>query len=325
MRILVPDEHQLQAETTAVLNGHHKDVDMTPWERIAQANQMALEAAKDPYIRQAAVSALKNCQNVPARGGQVLAKWLRKNVTYAAEAPGVEVLQGPFTTLALRLGDCDDLAITWASLARSVGIDAYVAGVAEKSVPDALLHAVGYDHNLNAHWELSLDRRWGGNWVQPLAFKLPASYLSVWWSPEEHRKGYWVDDGQGYRAVDSAPEPTKGTQTMLIRYGNPKAPPAATGVYADKTGTAPAGSDPGGGTSIRDSWRETGQDTVGTVVSWLFGGDSPIDDDVSTPPALPDPLLDPFSTQAAPGVPSWIWGLLGLGAVGGLVVYMVKK
>lgn len=319
------DEHKLQSDVTTVLNGTHRDVDMTPWQRIAQANQMALEAAKDPYIRHAAVEALKGCHNIRARGAEHIAKWLRKNITYSEEALGVEVLQGPFTTLALRSADCDDLAITWCALTRACGLDTYVAGVASVDDPNALLHAVGYDNGSNTHWELSKDYRWGGPLFQPLVFKRPTGYLTVWWSPEEHRKGYWVDRGNGYERVQETRElPTKRQETMRIVN-----PYDAKGQWYDESTATTIAKDtgvidsPSGESDRRTFWRGIGGDVATSFTdvftSWLRPPDETL---AELPPEEGQMVL---VSEDKPGVPTWVWGILGLGAIGGLVWYAVKQ
>jgi len=332
MSLSTPNEKQIQADVTSVLNGAHRDVDLSPWERIAQANQMALEAAKDPYIRQAAVEALRGCQDVPNKGGEHLAKWVRKNITYAAEAPGVEVLQGPFTTLALRTGDCDDLSITWAALARSVSIDAYVAGIAEQSDPEGLVHAVGYDQGKNTHWELSLDRRWGGPLLQPLAFTLPDGYLSVWWSPEAHRLGYWVDRGAGYEHVSTIENTENNTMPTMRRTRNPY---DAKGQWYEET-TSPANGatgKPSDGIGIESSGGSTWLERLlldplstfaGGVASQAPGAIFNSGEGLVEPPPE-DVSYMQVQPQQSSGMPTWVWGLLGLGAVGGVVWYLVKR
>lgn len=321
----VVDETSLQRDVTTVLNGAHTDVDMSPWERIAQANQMALEAAKDPYIRHAAVEALKGCGDIPGRGGEHLARWVRKNITYAAEAPGVEVLQGPFTTLALRTGDCDDLSITWASLARSVGLDAYVAGIAEKSNPEALVHAVGYDNGTKTHWELSLDKRWGGPLIQSLVFRRPQDYLAVWWSPEAHRLGYWIDLGDGYQHEEQT-QPQKEQVTM--RYRNPVDAKGQWYEEAPSNGATGKPTDGNGLGDDREWWQQIFIDPL-SVLATGFAQQAPgailgNEQGLAEPPPEDTSYMQ-VATQDRAGMPTWIWGLLGLAAVGGVVWYIAKR
>src|SRR6185503_12594383 len=125
-----------------------------------------------------------------------------------------EVLQGPLHTLAYKVGDCDDLAILWCALARSVGIDARFCGVASESDPETMVHAIGYDQGTGIHWELSQDHRWGGNRIQPLRFTTPPHYFTLWWSPEPGDPGgFWYAFPR---------EPYRRTQEpSMIRRRNP--------------------------------------------------------------------------------------------------------
>lgn len=61
--------------------------------------------------------------------GPGVALWLRQHATYRRETPGYEVLSGPISTVLTGGGDCDDLAILWASLCRAVGVEAYPCAV----------------------------------------------------------------------------------------------------------------------------------------------------------------------------------------------------
>lgn len=184
----------------------HIDVDATPFQRLALANQQAWEAAKEPALRSIALDALRGVRNVPRDGPRRLARWVRKNIRYAREAPGVELLQGPFSTLSYRVGDCDDLAILWAALGRSVGLELVVTGVAYKDDPEVLVHAVGEDVATGRKFELSKDVRWGGAAIQPVRFTRPAECYTLTWSPVD--EAYHITSGDG-------------EDTMVRRFPNP--------------------------------------------------------------------------------------------------------
>jgi hypothetical protein len=125
---------------------------------------------------------------------------------YAQEAPGVEILQGPYNSLAFRTVDCDDASILFASLTRAVGLQTYMAGVCSLEDPETLLHAVGYHGQLGngpgIHYEQIDDSRYGGS-NNGLIFEIPEGYAGVVYSPEEDLEGYWIDlgDGLGYRRM----------------------------------------------------------------------------------------------------------------------------
>jgi len=132
---------------------------MTPQASVRIASQVAARHAGDAPIRAIAAQIVAPCENVPEEGPRRIAEWVRANILYTQEAPGEEILQGPHTTLRIRTGDCDDLAILWAALCRSVGIDATVAGLKRRG-SNGYFHAMGYfDGEL---YELSLDHTYGG-------------------------------------------------------------------------------------------------------------------------------------------------------------------
>lgn len=165
-----------------------------PRERVRAANQMAAAAALEPEMRKASASILAGCRDVPRRGREVLARWIRSNIRYMWEAPGVELLQGPEETLRLGLGDCDDLAILWCALCRASGLRAYVAGVDESGAGTAFGHAVGV--GAGRFYELSKDRHYGGRGHRSLVFRPRPGDAVVWWEPDPKRGRGFVRAGE---------------------------------------------------------------------------------------------------------------------------------
>lgn len=96
-----------------------------------------------------------------ARMPEALARWIRGNVAYQLEG-AEEVFAGPAATLAIGAGDCDDVAILWASTLLACGLDARVA--IARMPPGQWSHAVGammLDDGSVELWELT-DPRWYG-------------------------------------------------------------------------------------------------------------------------------------------------------------------
>jgi hypothetical protein len=153
----------------------HVDRQMTTLQTVNVANKIAHERSKDAPIRALAsqiVGNIRDAKNdVPLR----VAQWIRSHVKYTQETPMYEILQGPYRTLGqitvptpmgdfqfkgTGTGDCDDLSILFATLCRSVGVEAYVAGIAKRQRPESFFHAMGYCNGL--FYELSLDGPYGG-------------------------------------------------------------------------------------------------------------------------------------------------------------------
>ena len=173
-------------DATAAANTAFDSV-MTKRETVQAANDIAQIRSLDAPIRALAVAIvgpLTNAQvEVPAR----IAAWIREKVQYTQETPMVEVLQGPYRTLGSSVsvqtpmgpyrfggtgtGDCDDLSILFACLCRSIGVPAYVAGIAPEGKVDSFFHAMGFSGGI--FYELSKDRPYGGLGGKTIASAAP--------------------------------------------------------------------------------------------------------------------------------------------------------
>jgi len=160
----------------------HKFVDrpMLPEDNVRAANEMAYRFAADAPIRGLAMRIIGQTDNVFRDGPPRIARWIVENVRYGQESPGIEVLQGPYTTLppgieigdfrfgGIGVGDCDDLALLFATLCRAAGIEAFFAGVAELPYNGSFVHAIGYCAANQRFYELSKDEPYGGLPNKPL-------------------------------------------------------------------------------------------------------------------------------------------------------------
>lgn len=293
------------------------------------ANQLALEGATEPVVRRAALQALLGCRDVPRLGGEQIARWIRKHIEYSMEAPGVEVLQGPLHTLSYRVGDCDDLAILWCAMARSVGINARFCGVGEDSDPETMVHAIGYDQDTGLHWELSQDHRWGGARFQPLRFQTPRGYFTLWWSPEPgDPAGFWsAGPAQPYRRTQEPSMIRRRNPAMLSRSYNPsvKTGTGTNTTYDQKSNLYTQGSlgTTGGSDILQDV-----QAGVGGLASdpgfwgFLTGYRAPAP---PTEQLLMESELPAESAPASGGVPPAVWGIIGIAAAAGLTLLVIKS
>lgn len=186
----------------------------TPWERVKIANQVAFDAANDPNMRKLAGQILKKNRNVPRTGAQAIADWIRRNFTYLQEAPGVELLQGPYTTLYAKVVDCDDAAILHTALARAAGLRTFFVGVGEKRNPKNLVHAVVYDQGTDQMFEVIDDSAYGS--PKPgIKFRLPRGYYAVYHSNEPGSEGYYASmQGSRFRRIEENNMTCKGCDTM---------------------------------------------------------------------------------------------------------------
>lgn len=192
-------------------NCHHQDyTDAVPLDRIKLASEQIHRASIDPLLRPVAVNILKGkppfgksrkARNVPKDAPKIFADWIRGSFDYAQESPGVEILQGPHTSLHTRVIDCDDGAILWATLMRLVGLDAELLGVAKSESPWVFYHAVGLDKRTGLTYELSMDGWYGGSGNRSRYFRTPGDSVTVYYDPA--RGGYFISPGYGqpYRAV----------------------------------------------------------------------------------------------------------------------------
>lgn len=154
-------------------------------QNVRLANEIAHRYSREYPVRALAGLIIEGCKDVHLEGPLCIAQWIRDNVRYVQETPGVEILQGPFTTLpswlkvgnfqftGIGCGDCDDLAILFACLCRAAGLKAYFAGVAPHEDPELFIHAIGYCAENGAFYELSLDEPYAGMPGKPVESPLP--------------------------------------------------------------------------------------------------------------------------------------------------------
>lgn len=180
-------------------------VGVTPIGRVQIANELIASTALDWRARRMAGQILRHVKNVPNEGPSHLARWVRTNILYLREAPGVEILQGLFTTSAARVGDCDDLSIMWASLLRSAGIPAFLVGIGWTSEPRVLQHAIGRDGNTGILYELTDDSSYGGPFGNGIFFRRKNGMFLVYYDPSEGHECFYVsvDKGRPFVAAKS--------------------------------------------------------------------------------------------------------------------------
>jgi len=162
-----------------------RDTVLTPEGTVQAANEIAAKYAADAPIRGLAAQILQGCANVPQDGPTLIAEWIKNNILYLQENPGVEVLQGPYHTIpsGLRIGDfefggtgagdCDDLSILFACLCRSAGLAGYACGIAEDPYKGSFVHCMGYCASNKKFYELSQDETYGGIPGKPLVLDAP--------------------------------------------------------------------------------------------------------------------------------------------------------
>ena len=163
---------------------------LSPWDRVKVANELALRFAMDPPLRRLAAAIVAGAWSVPGQGPKKIAGWIRRRFQYALEAPGVEILQGPYTSLKTRVVDCDDAALLWVTLTRAIGLQTYFCGVGDVEDPGVLLHAIGLDAATDRLYELIDDSTYGGS-LSGLRFRLPPGYFVLYYSPEPGQEGFY--------------------------------------------------------------------------------------------------------------------------------------
>lgn len=139
------------------------------------ATRLAESASRTVPVRALAHHILRHCSHVE-KAPSIVAMWIRSNLRYWRETPGVEVLSGPVSTILSGGGDCDDLAILHASLLRSIGVTAY---------PAAMGNGVSWAHMVSwcpplAPFELCLEYFYstGDELRTPLQRGQPANFLA---------------------------------------------------------------------------------------------------------------------------------------------------
>lgn len=210
LRALRPSPSMAQSGPTRLANGvadHPQVVDLpkvTPIERVKLANNMAVDASRDSQMREVATIITRGMRNVPQRAPAVIARWIRRNMSYRQESPGIEILQGPYHSLRHKVIDCDDGAILWVTLTRALGLETYFAGAGLNAQPGILYHAIGYDAGTGLHYELSVDHTYLGGARNGLHFTGPTDSFTVIYRPLGDGDGeFWVspNPGQSYEAT----------------------------------------------------------------------------------------------------------------------------
>lgn len=165
----------------------HTDGILSTQQTVQAANEVAHMRSMDAPIRALASSIVGDLSEAKSQVPMRVAVWIRKNVKYTQETPMVEILQGPYRTLGPTIkvqtpmgpfqfrgvgtGDCDDLSILFATLCRSVGVEAFLAGIAKTNRPDGFFHAMGYCNGM--FYELSKDGPYGGRGGEQIASEAP--------------------------------------------------------------------------------------------------------------------------------------------------------
>ncbi|MCW1957773.1 MAG: transglutaminase family protein [Mycobacterium sp.] len=149
----------------------------TQEDAIRLASEQAVSGANTQTVRALAIDLSRSVKSVdlfPARA----AAWVREKMLYRREHG--EVFQGPIATLRAGGGDCDDLAILFASLCLSLQVDALPAAVWYPG--GGWCHMIGFSgHRL---YELSREQ-WYSGAPDRGPKQLPAGAYVVAWDPRK--------------------------------------------------------------------------------------------------------------------------------------------
>jgi len=189
---------------------HYVDGRMSSEDTVRAANLLAFRHSADAPVRRVAASVVKGMRDVPRQAPDALAAWVRSNLLYTQESPGIEALNGANTTLWTGTGDCDDLATTWATLVRSVGVEAFVVGL-QRPGRRGFFHAVGLANG--QLYELSRDETYGAPMRGRRIVSLPPGVVGFYYDPWKRR------DGRVSDAMGSARDAWAGTQDLLSELG----------------------------------------------------------------------------------------------------------
>lgn len=173
-------------DATAAANSY-RDAVLSTHDTVRIANEIAQTRSLDAPIRALSSDIVGDIKHAKTDIPERVALWIRENVKYTQETPMVEVLQGPYRTLGGKIyvntpmgpfrfngtgtGDCDDLSILFATLCRSLGLEAFLVGVAKIDNPDSFFHAMGYYNGV--FYELSKDKPYGGVGDSRVASEVP--------------------------------------------------------------------------------------------------------------------------------------------------------
>ena len=170
-------------------------------DHVQLANELAYRFSLDPEMRRWGGIMVQPTSNVPQHGSRLIAQWLRENVVYLQESPGIELLQGPYATLRTRTGDCDDNALAFAAIGRAVGLDNYMVGVSDLNNPTNFYHAIGYDRKIGRHYDTIDDYRYSGRHNR-VDFTPGKNAVTVFYSPAPGEESFYVSvGGSPYRAT----------------------------------------------------------------------------------------------------------------------------
>lgn len=164
----------LEGTTTPVWRGKLPAGDRGTRATLEIMRRLACAGGKDPVVREAAISIVKNA-GVASHdfAGELNAVFqhVRDRIRFTRDPAGVEALQAPAYTLRVGAGDCDDKATLLASLLRAIGHPAQLAfrviGVDRKQ-PGRFSH-VYVVAQLGAK-KVAMDPTWAGT---PLGWEFP--------------------------------------------------------------------------------------------------------------------------------------------------------
>jgi hypothetical protein len=120
---------------------------VTPSTRVALLEQLAADATTAAPVRAMAAMIAQDAAAF-VRAESALA--LVHSIPYRADPAGAEVFQDALETIAYG-GDCEDLAVLFVALARSVGLDARVVWLDQQIHGSALNHVFARE-NVDGRW-----------------------------------------------------------------------------------------------------------------------------------------------------------------------------
>jgi len=176
---------------------------------IAHMRRLIECGKKDPVVRELAAYILRRYQ-VPAHNPEAEAKAIGeavyRNVRFTGDVRGVETLQEPRWTIALRIGDCDDFVTLICALLESIGHRTRIVTVAAHPDDPSQFSHVYPETRIRGRWiAVDFARR------DPSFGKAPEHFF---------RKRIWEIDRDNYEEIDGL--------GMARRLGyNPKALPGA--------------------------------------------------------------------------------------------------
>jgi transglutaminase-like putative cysteine protease len=176
-------------------------------EAVHRMNEIIINASRDPELMTAALQILRRA---PAgfyeSEAQRLLAAVQGGVRYMADTFNEDIYRNPALTLRERMGDCDDLVLLLASLARAVGFPVRLVYVWDEQ-PDELN---GFPMHVYMELDTSKGDQPGGRWVameptpvpEPGSFR-PRVYLALGetFQPDRARTRALVMPGQPVQVV----------------------------------------------------------------------------------------------------------------------------